>query len=70
VKEENSMTATTYTASVFSEETQQEVKVIVYENEYASIEVPTTEVMFNREQLRQLGMACLSMSDMLTARRA
>ena len=61
------MSDITYTASVFSEATQQEVRVIAYEDKYASIEVPDMEVMLTREQIRKVGLACLRISDLMRA---
>lgn len=62
------MTVIAYSASVFSEETQQEVKIIAYEGDYATIEVPPNELMFTREQLRKLGHACLAIADTMGRR--
>jgi hypothetical protein len=53
----------TYTASVFAEDTQQEVKVIVYGHHYASIEVPKEELQLTRAQLLAVGEACYQLAD-------
>jgi len=62
------MSEVTFTASLFSEDTQQEVRVIVYDKAYASIELPTMELMLDSEQLRKLGRACLVLADVMERR--
>jgi hypothetical protein len=53
----------TYTASVFAEDTQQEVKVIAHGQHYASIEVPKEELQLTRAQLLAVGEACYQLAD-------
>jgi|GEM_PF-3697185 len=55
---------------IFNDESQQSISVILYDdddidNVYASIEVPTMELMMNKEQLEKLGVACQKLSTMM-----
>lgn len=55
---------------IFNDESQQSISVILYDdddidNVYASIEVPTMELIMNKEQLEKLGVACQKLSTMM-----
>lgn len=55
---------------IFNDESQQSISVILYDdddidNVYASIEVPTMELVMNKEQLEKLGVACQKLSTMM-----
>jgi len=55
---------------IFNDESQQSISVLLYDdddmdNVYASIEVPTMELVMNKEQLEKLGVACQKLSAMM-----
>lgn len=55
---------------IFNDESQQSISVLLYDdddmdNVYASIEIPTMELVMNKEQLEKLGVACQKLSAMM-----
>lgn len=58
------MISTSMKYEIFNDETQQSVSVILYDD-YASIEIPTMELMMNKEQLEKLGAACQKLSNLM-----